>query len=122
MTADDSMTGQGGGFQNPGICLQAFPSFPSPSPHFHFLALVSFLARSKLRIPFLGLYLLRNRTETLATQAIKTVGSHLNACAKFIISHMRLGCCYDSVFLSEKQHSFKGVPFFFHQEYRKVTK
>ena len=21
-----------GGFQNPGVCLQAFPSFPSPSP------------------------------------------------------------------------------------------
>mgnify|MGYP006896119694 CR=1 FL=1 len=57
------------GFQNRGDCLQAFPSFPSPSPHFHFLALVSFLARSKLRIPFLGLSLLRNRTETLATQA-----------------------------------------------------
>ena len=58
------------GFQNRGVCLQAFPSFPSPSPHFHFLALVSFLARSKLRIPFLGLSLLRNRTETLATQPI----------------------------------------------------
>ena len=57
------------GFQNRGDCLQAFPSFPSPSPHFHFLALVSFLARSKLRIPFVGLSLLRNRTETLATQA-----------------------------------------------------
>jgi len=27
------------GFQNRGVCLQAFPSFPSPSPLFHFLAL-----------------------------------------------------------------------------------
>ena len=45
------------------------PSFPSPSPYFHFLALVSFLARPKPRIPFLGLSLLRNQTETLATQA-----------------------------------------------------
>ena len=44
--------------------------FPSPSPHFHFLALVSFLARPKPRIPFLGLSLLRNQTETLATQTI----------------------------------------------------
>ena len=35
----------------------------------HFLALVSFLARSKPRISFLGLSLLRNSTETLATQA-----------------------------------------------------
>ena len=34
-----------------------------------FLALVSFLARPKPRIPFLGLSLLRNQTETLATQA-----------------------------------------------------
>ena len=50
--------------------LQAFPSFASPSPLFHFLALVSFLARSKPKIPFLGLSLLRNLTETLATQAI----------------------------------------------------
>ena len=38
-------------------------------PLFHFLALVSFLARSKPKIPFLGLSLLRNLTETLATQA-----------------------------------------------------
>ena len=41
MTADDSikcrcansgMTGLEGGFQNPGVCLQAFPSFSSPPP------------------------------------------------------------------------------------------
>ena len=32
-------------------------------------ALVSFLARPKPRIPFLGLSLLRNQTEKLATQA-----------------------------------------------------
>ena len=47
-----------------------FPSSPPLSlPLFHFLALVSFLARSKPKIPFLGLSLLRNQTETLATQA-----------------------------------------------------
>ena len=46
-----------------------FPSFSSPSPHFHFLALVSFIARPKPRIPFLGLSLLRNQTDTLATLA-----------------------------------------------------
>ena len=57
------------GFQNRGVCLQAFPSFPSPSPLFHFLALVSFLARSKPKVPFLGISLLRNQTETLDTQA-----------------------------------------------------
>ena len=53
------------GFKIEGFVCKRF----LPSPHFHFLALVSFLARSKLRIPFLGLSLLRNRTETLATQA-----------------------------------------------------
>ena len=31
--------------------------------------LVSFLARSKPKIPFYGLFLLRKQTETLATQA-----------------------------------------------------
>ena len=36
---------------------------------FHFLALVSFLARSKPKVPFLGISLLRNHTEALATQA-----------------------------------------------------
>ena len=41
--------------------------------HFHFLDLVSFLVRPKPRIPFLGLFLLRNQTETLATQAIVVV-------------------------------------------------
>ena len=43
-------------------------TFPPPPP-LSFLALVSFLARSKPKIPFLGLSLLRNQTETLATQA-----------------------------------------------------
>ena len=33
------------------------------------MALVSFLERPKPRIPFLGLSLLRNQTEMLATQA-----------------------------------------------------
>ena len=42
------------GFQNRGVCLQPFPSFPSPSLLFHFVVLVSFLARSKPKIPFHG--------------------------------------------------------------------
>ena len=52
-------------------------TFFLPLPLFHFLALVSFLARPKPRIlflaSFLGLFLLRNQTETLATQAIKSI-------------------------------------------------
>ena len=73
MTADDSikcrcansgMTGQVGGFQNPGVCLQAFPSFlPQPLPA---LLLAPFVARSLTPVPR---SLLLNRTETLATQA-----------------------------------------------------
>ena len=56
------------GFQNRGVCLQAFPSFLFRSTHFHFLALVSFLARPKPRIPFHGFSLLRNQTETLVSR------------------------------------------------------
>ena len=42
--AHSSMTGQVGGFQNPGVCLQAFPSFlPHPLPA---LLLAPFFARS----------------------------------------------------------------------------
>jgi len=73
MTADDSikcrcansgMTGQVGGFQNPGVCLQAFPSFlPHPLPA---LLLTPFFARCLTLVPR---SLLLNRTETLATQA-----------------------------------------------------
>ena len=53
--------------------IARFPSFPfpSPSPFFHFFALISFLSWPKPKIPLLGLSLLRNQTETLATQAIK---------------------------------------------------
>ena len=43
------MKGQVGGFQNPGLCLEAFPSFPSPSLAFLCLALAPFFARVKHR-------------------------------------------------------------------------
>ena len=58
MTADDNikcrcansgMTGQVGGFQNPGVCLLAFPSFlPHPLPA---LLLMPFFARSLTLVP-----------------------------------------------------------------------
>ena len=49
---------------------QAFPSFPFPSPLFHFLALIPFFLRPKSEVPFHGLSLLQNQTEvTLATQS-----------------------------------------------------
>ena len=75
MTAVDSikcqcvnsgMTGQVGGFQNRGVCQQAFPSFfPHPLPA---LLLAPIVARSMTIVPH-SLLLVLNRTETLATQA-----------------------------------------------------
>ena len=40
-----------GSFQNPGVCPQAVPSFPSPTPTVIFLALASFSAQAKYRKP-----------------------------------------------------------------------
>ena len=58
------MTAQVGGFQNPGVCLQAFPSFlPHPLPA---LLLAPLFSRSLTLVPR---SFLLNRTETLATQA-----------------------------------------------------
>ena len=62
-------------------------TFPSPSPHFHFLALVSFLARPKPRILFLGLSLLRNQTETLATLVIARKSSIMAISISFLDSY-----------------------------------
>ena len=66
MTASNvsAWTGQVGGFQNRGVCLQAFTSFlPHPLPA---LLHAPFFARSLILAPR---SLLLNRTETLATQA-----------------------------------------------------
>ena len=54
-----------GSFQNPGVCPQAVPSFPSPTPTVLFLALAPFSAQAKYR----SLSLLPNPTERLAMQA-----------------------------------------------------
>ena len=65
-----------------------FPSFPSPSPLFHFFALISFLSRPKPKIPLFGLSLLRNQTEPLATQAVKI---HFEfAQFSFFLTHLEL--------------------------------
>ena len=62
--AHSGMTGQVGGFQNPWVSLQAFPSFlPHPLSA---LLLVPFFARS---LTLVSRSLLLNRTETLAAQA-----------------------------------------------------
>ena len=60
----------------PGVCLQAFPSFPShPLPA---LLLAPFLARQLTLVPR---SLLIDRTETLATQATYSCSTRDNACA-----------------------------------------
>ena len=47
--ANSGMKGQVGGFQNPGVCLQPFPSFlPDPLPA---LLLAPFVARSLTLVP-----------------------------------------------------------------------
>ena len=63
--AHPGMTGQVGGFQNPGVSLQAFPSFlPHPLSA---LLLVPFFARS---LTLVSRSLLLNCTETLAVTSI----------------------------------------------------
>ena len=84
MTVDDSikcrcansgMTGQVGGFQNPGVCLQAFPSFlPHPLPA---LLLAPLFSRSLTLVP--RFFFLLNRTETLATQATAEIADFYSA-------------------------------------------
>ena len=57
---------------------------------FHFLPLVSFLARPKPRISFLGLSLLRNSTETLATQARRDSTTMCSKITKSMYSYVLL--------------------------------
>ena len=55
------------GFQNRGVCLQGFPSFPSPFPP----PLSFFGSHFISRAAKTGLSLLRNKMKTLATLAIE---------------------------------------------------
>ena len=73
---------------------EAKPIRHATIPHFHFVALVSFLALPKPRIPFLCLSLLRNQAETLATQA------------RFLVSQ---------VFSSYNWRTLTGLPETFYQ-------
>ena len=62
--ANSGVTDQVGGFQNPGVCLQAFPSFlPHPLPT---LLLAPLFSRSLTLVPC---SFLLNPTETLVMQA-----------------------------------------------------
>ena len=109
MTADDSskcrcansgMTGQVGGFQTSGVCLQVFPSFiPHPLPA---LLHAPFFARSLTLVP---LSLLLNRTETLATQAIRGLNREFTVCITDKPRHkMKNGYIWEN-----KQETIAGV-------------
>ena len=73
------------------------------------LALVSFLARPKPRIPFHGLSLLRNQTETLAMQARRASELEFmqNAVAILILSSYRLGLFHALCILSSFMRVFR---------------
>ena len=59
------------GFQNPGVCLQTFPSVPSLTT-FPSLAVAPFFMQGKtLKIPFFSLSLPPNPTETLLHRLMK---------------------------------------------------
>ena len=75
-----------GGFQNPGVCPQAVPSFLSPTPTVLFFGSRPIFSAGKIpKIPFLGLSLLPNSTETLATQARFSHTDRLSSVNKMFI-------------------------------------
>ena len=90
--AHSGMTGQVGGFQNPGVCLQAFPSFlPHPLPA---LLLAPFFARSLTLVPrslLRRLHLLKcsfksalNTKNSFATVALQTEQKRYYHCKIFM--------------------------------------
>ena len=83
-----------GSFQNPGVCPQAVPSFlPLPYPHRSVFGSRPIFRAGKIpKTPFLGLSLLPNPTETLATQA------RLNLAATGQLIFER---CKQSIYLSQ---------------------
>ena len=77
ITANDSMKSQcmPSGMRGQGVCLQAFPSFPSPCPLFY-----------SLHFSHNNNYLLPNPTETLAMLLLRALHSTLQQLAL-------KGCC-----------------------------
>lgn len=83
---------------------------------FHFLALVSFPARPKPKIPFFGHSLLQNQTEALATQASSSV---VHYCDRKTCLHNR---CYFFMFSRQaKTHSTEWAKSVRHTQWGKVT-
>ena len=63
-----------GGFQNPGVCPQAVPSFSSPIPTVLFLALAPFSAQAKHRKPRSSVFLC---SQTLRKRLLRRLGNML---------------------------------------------
>ena len=61
-----------GSFQNPGVCPQAVPSFPSPTPTVLFLALAPFSAQAKYRKPRSSVFLC---SQTLRKRLLRRLAS-----------------------------------------------
>ena len=83
---------------------------------FYFAALISFLPQPKPKIPFLGLSLLRNQTETLATQASSSV---VHYCDRQTSLHNR--CYYFTFSRQVKTHSAKWARSARHTQWRKAV-
>ena len=118
MTAVDSikcwctnsgMTGQVGGFQNPEVCLQAFPSFLSP----HSLPALLLAPSSTRSLTFIPRSFHLNCTETLAMQAIALIViiDWWEHCSVFLSSLDYL-LCYQAVFQSREPNTCRSWIFF----------
>ena len=62
-----------GSFQNPGVCPQAVPSFPSPTPTVLFLALALFSAQVKYRKPRSSVFLC---SQNLRKRLLRRLGNN----------------------------------------------
>ena len=86
-----------GGFQNPGVCPQAVPSFLSPTPTVLFLALAPFSAQAKYRKPrslvFLCSQTLRKRLLRY-TQATPPDRGETSVTAQVKVIHDVTACIY----------------------------
>ena len=77
-----------GSFQNPGVCPQAVPSFPSPTPTVLFLALAPFSTQAKYRKPRSSVFLcsqtLRKRLlRRLTWSFIRLISSETTSTSKY---------------------------------------
>ena len=81
-----------GGFQNPGVCPQAVPSFPSPTTTVLFLALAPFSAQAKYRKPRSSVFLC---SQTLRKRLLRRLRHFKNIIQK---QEMNAHITHDSLF------------------------